>query len=174
MRIASLACRCWLAAVFMGFAQICASAMVNVQETHELEYFAPSEPLARGSVKLISIPPDDGGADTGAFHAVWVLDGAATGDLARGICLRAAARERLLPGWLAREVARLSDDLPARTEQVRFTLRTSVLDVKTGRVLDWREFAAAFPAPRADTYGVIAANRAVRAVLEEISAFCTK
>ena len=58
---------------------------------------------------------------------------------------------------------------------MRFTLRAYLVDDKTRRVLAWREFDAAVPAASEDPYGgVVAANRAVQTVLEELAAFCAE
>jgi len=56
--------------------------------------------------------------------------------------------------------------------RVRFTLRAYLVDNSTRRVLAWREFDATEPSPSEDPYGgVIAANRAVQKVLQQLAAF---
>ena len=56
---------------------------------------------------------------------------------------------------------------------MRFTLRAYLVEDKTRRVLAWREFEAAVPAASENPYaGVVAANRAVQSVLEDLAAFC--
>jgi cholesterol transport system auxiliary component len=58
---------------------------------------------------------------------------------------------------------------------VRFTLRATLVDDKTRRVLSWREFEAITPALSEDPYGgVVAANFAVQTVLDNLSQFLTE
>jgi cholesterol transport system auxiliary component len=55
---------------------------------------------------------------------------------------------------------------------VRFTLRATLVDDRTRRVLAWREFEALVPAASEDPYGgVLAANQAVQNVLQDLSHF---
>ena len=62
--------------------------------------------------------------------------------------------------------------LPSR---VHFTLRAHLLDTATRQVVAWREFDAIVPSSSEDPYGgVLAANSAVRIVIEELAAFCTQ
>jgi hypothetical protein len=58
---------------------------------------------------------------------------------------------------------------------VRFTLRAYIVDNTTRRVLAWREFDETFAAASEDPYGgVVAANRAVQSVLEQLASFCAE
>ena len=62
-----------------------------------------------------------------------------------------------------------------RPSRVAFTLRATLVDDKTRRVLAVRQFDATEPAPGEDAYGgVVAANRAVQKVLEDLALFCTQ
>jgi len=73
------------------------------------------------------------------------------------------------------EIIRLQHEFQTQPSRVRFTLRAYLVDDKTRRVLAWREFDAAVPAASEDPYGgVVAANRAVQTVLENLSAFCAE
>jgi cholesterol transport system auxiliary component len=57
--------------------------------------------------------------------------------------------------------------------QVRFTLRATLVDSASHRVLAWREFDTTEPAPGNDPdSGVAAANRAVQRVLVDLAGFC--
>jgi cholesterol transport system auxiliary component len=59
--------------------------------------------------------------------------------------------------------------------RVRFTLRATLVENKTRRVLAGREFEAVAPASSDDPYGgVVAANQAVRTVLENLAQFLTE
>ncbi|HXM80385.1 MAG TPA: ABC-type transport auxiliary lipoprotein family protein [Burkholderiales bacterium] len=131
--------------------------IVYVRETHRLEYFAHSEwvgPPARMLAPLLVAAAES----TGAFRAVVLTPSAAAGDLR-----------------LDTEIIRLQHEFQPQPSRVRFTLRAYLVDVTTRRVLAWREFDEAVPANSEDPYGgVVAANRAVQAVLEKLSAFCAE
>ncbi|MDO9196385.1 ABC-type transport auxiliary lipoprotein family protein [Rhodoferax sp.] len=131
--------------------------IIYLRENHKLEYFANSEwidPPARmlGPLLVSAIE------NTGAFRAVVLTPGAATGDLR-----------------LDTEIIRLQHEFQSNPSRVRFTLRAYLVDDKTRRVLAWREFNAAVAATSEDPYGgVIAANRAVQIVLKSLSQFCAE
>lgn len=131
--------------------------IIYVRENHKLEYFANSEwidPPARmlGPLLVSAIE------NSGAFRAVVLTPGAATGDLR-----------------LDTEIIRLQHEFQSNPSRVRFTLRAYLVDDKTRRVLAWREFNAAVAATSEDPYGgVIAANRAVQIVLTSLSQFCAE
>jgi len=131
--------------------------IIYVRENHKLEYFANSEwidPPARmlGPLLVSAIE------NTGAFRAVVLTPGAATGDLR-----------------LDTEIIRLQHEFQSSPSRVRFTLRAYLVDDKTRRVLAWREFDAAVAATSEEPYGgVIAANRAVQSVLTSLSQFCAE
>jgi len=70
---------------------------------------------------------------------------------------------------------RLQQEFLSAPSTVRFTLRAYLVESATRRVIASREFEAAVPAASEDPYGgVVAANRAVRTVLENLSAFCAE
>lgn len=131
--------------------------IVYVRETHKLEYFAHSEwidPPARMLVSLLVAAV----GNAGAFRAVVQTPSAAGGDLR-----------------LDTEIIRLQHEFQTQPSRVRFTLRAYLVDDKTRRVLAWREFEAAVPAASEDPYGgVVAANRAVQTVLENLAVFCAE
>ena len=131
--------------------------IIYVRETHQLEYFAHSEwidPPARMLAPLLVAAVES----TGAFRAVALTPSSAAGDLR-----------------LDTEIIRLQHEFGTRPSRVRFTLRAYLVDDKTRRVLAWREFDAAVPAASEDPYGgVVAANRAVQSVLENLAAFCAE
>ena len=73
------------------------------------------------------------------------------------------------------DIIRLQQDFRTQPSQVRFTLRATLVDDKTRRVLTWREFDSSVAALRDDPYGgVIAANMAVQHVLQALSTFLTE
>jgi cholesterol transport system auxiliary component len=131
--------------------------IVYVREAHKLEYFAHSE---WGDTPSRMLAPLLVGAleRSGAFRAVVLTPSAAIGDLR-----------------LDTEIIRLQHEFATAPSRVRFTLRAYLVDVKTRRVLAWRELDEVVPAASEDPYGgVVAANRAVQAVLESLAAFCAE
>ncbi len=131
--------------------------IIYVREPHKLEYFAHSEwvePPARmlGTLLVAALE------NSGGFSAVVLAAGSAAGDLR-----------------LDTEVVRLQQEFQTRPSRVAFTLRATLVDDKTRRVLAVRQFDATEPAPGEDAYGgVVAANRAVQKVLEDLALFCTQ
>ena len=131
--------------------------IIYLRESHKLEYFAHSEwvdPPARmlGPLLVAAIE------QTGAFSAVVLTPGAVGGDLR-----------------LDTEIVRLQQEFQGSPSRVRFTLRAYLVDDKTRRVLAWRQFEAAVDAASDDPYsGVLAANRAVQTVLQQVSVFCAE
>jgi cholesterol transport system auxiliary component len=131
--------------------------IIYVRESHRLEYFAHSEwvdPPARmlGPLLVAAIE------NTGAFGAVVLTPGAAAGDLR-----------------LDTEIIRLQHDFSSLPSRVRFTLRATLVDDRTRRVLAGREFDGTVAATRDDPYGgVVAANRVVQTVLKDLSFFCAE
>ena len=71
------------------------------------------------------------------------------------------------------ELLRLQQDFATQPSHVHFTLRAHLVDNATRRVLAWRVFDASVAAATDDPYGgVVAANRAVQTVLEQLAGFC--
>jgi cholesterol transport system auxiliary component len=93
---------------------------------------------------------------SGAFHAVLRSPSAASGEIR-----------------LDTEILRLQHEFLSVPSRVRFTLRAYLINTVTRRVIATREFDAAVPATSDDPYGgVVAANLAVRTVLDNLSQFC--
>lgn len=131
--------------------------IIYVRKAHKLEYFAHSEWVdtpARMIAPLIVAAVEN----TGAFRAVVPTPSAAAGDLR-----------------LDAEILRLQHDFGSQPSRVRFTLRAYLVDNTTRRVVASREFDEAVAAVSEDPYGgVVAANRAVQTVLEQLAGFCTE
>ena len=131
--------------------------IIYVRESHKLEYFAHSEwvdPPARMLAPLIVTALEN----NGTFRAVVLTPSVAAGDLR-----------------LDTEIVRLQHEFHAQPSRVRFTMRAYLIEDKTRRVVAWREFDTAVTATSDDPYGgVVAANRAVQTVLENLSAFCAE
>jgi cholesterol transport system auxiliary component len=131
--------------------------IIYVREAHKLEYFAHSEwvdtpPRMLAPLLVAAVE------NTGAFRAVVLTPSAAAGELR-----------------LDTEILRLQHDFGSPPSRVRFTLRAYIVDNTTRRVLAWREFDETVAAASEDPYGgVVAANRAVQAVLEHLASFCAE
>ncbi len=71
------------------------------------------------------------------------------------------------------EIVRLQQEFTDRPSRVRFTLDVRLLDLVAHRVLVGRELEAIEPAASDDPYGgVVAGNRAVKRVLDQVVALC--
>jgi len=71
------------------------------------------------------------------------------------------------------EIVRLQQEFLKTPSQAHFTLRAHLLDTATREVVAWREFDAIVPSSNEDSYGgVLAANKAIRIVIEELVLFC--
>jgi len=133
------------------------SRIIYVREPHKLEYFAHSEWIdtpARMLAPLVVSAVEN----SRAFRAVVHAPSSASGDLR-----------------LDTEILQLQQEFEGRTSRVRFVLRAYLVEDTSRRVIASREFEALATAPSADPYGgVVAANQAVRTVLENLAAFCTE
>lgn len=131
-------------------------SIIYIREAHRLDHFAHGEWVdtpARMLAPLI-VSALEG---SGRFRAVVAAPTGATGELR-----------------LDSEIVRLQQDFTSQPSRVRFTLRAHVVDSTTRRVLASRLFDESVAAASDDPYGgVIAANRAVQSVLEQLSTFCT-
>lgn len=129
--------------------------IIYVRQTDQLEYFAQNEWIdtpARMLAPLIVSAIES----SGAFRAVVKTPSTAAGEMRLDI-----------------EILRLQHEFLSTPSQVRFTLRAYLVENKTRRVIASREFDAAVSAASEDPHGgVVAANRAVQRVLEDLSAFC--
>jgi len=129
--------------------------MIYLRQADKPEYFAHNEWIdtpARMLTPLIISAVEA----SGAFRAVVATPSPATGEIR-----------------LDTEVLRLQQDFTSTPSQVRFTLRAYLVENATRRVIATREFDAVVPAPSEDPHGgVVAASKAVRKVLGELSAFC--
>lgn len=129
--------------------------IIYLRQTHQLEYFAHNQWIdtpARMLAPLLvaAIEP------TGRFDAVLLSTTGASGDLR-----------------LDTEILTLQQDFSSSPSEVQFTLRAYLIDSTTRRVLARRDLMATVAAPSDDPYGgVVAANAAVHAVLEQLSTFC--
>ena len=131
--------------------------IMYLRQANQLEYFAHNEWIdtpARMLAPLIVAAVES----SGAFRAVVQTPSPAAGEMR-----------------LDTEILRLQHEFLSAPSRVRFTLRAYLMESASRRVIASREFEGAVPAASEDPYGgVVAANRAVRTVLENLSAFCAE
>lgn len=129
--------------------------MAYVRTPHELEYFARNQWIDSPARMLTPLLIQAVEA-SGAFGAV--------------VTPRSGVLARLR---LESEIVRLQQEFMGMPSRVRFTLRVQLIDVAAKRVLATREFDVTENASSEDPYGgVVASNRAVSRVLDEVKAFC--
>jgi len=71
------------------------------------------------------------------------------------------------------ELIRLHQDFTQQPSVVHITLRAQLVDLQAGRVVGTRQFDITEPTATQDSYGgVVAANKAVSQLLDELARFC--
>jgi cholesterol transport system auxiliary component len=131
--------------------------IVYVRKANQLEAFAHSEWIdtpARMLAPLIVAALEGGGA----FRAVVATPSSAAGELR-----------------LDTEIVRLRHEFGALPSRVRLTLRATITDNLSRRVLAQRDFDETVPSASEDAYGgVVAAHRATRKLLAALAGFCNE
>jgi len=131
--------------------------IIYTRLAHQPEYFAHSLWIDT-PVRMIAPLMVTALANSGTFLAVAPTTSAVAGDLR-----------------LNTELVRLEHDFSTQPAQMQFTLRATLVDNGTRRVLAWREFNETVPTPGDAPYdGIKAANSAVQAGLQELSVFCAE
>lgn len=131
--------------------------IIYVREAYKLEYFAHSE-WVDTPARMVALLIVAAVERSGAFRAVAPMPHGAVGELR-----------------LDTEIIRLQHDVGSQPSRVRFTLRAYLVDNRTRRVLDWREFDTSVVAASDDPQGgVVAANHAVQAALQQLAGFCAE
>lgn len=129
--------------------------MIYLRQPYELQYFARSQWVdtpARMLQPLIAAAV----GRSGKFRAVVPMPASVAGDYR-----------------LETELLQLQQEFLSRPSRVRLSLRATITEMATRRVVAWRQFDALVPATTDDPYGgVVATNRAVDEVLEQLAAFC--
>jgi cholesterol transport system auxiliary component len=129
--------------------------IMYVRHAYELEYFAHSQWIdtpARMLTPLIMIANER----RAAFRAVVAAPSTALNNVR-----------------LETEIIRLQHEFQEHPSRAHFTLRATLIDSASGRVLGTREFDALATAPSEDPYGgVLAAQVAVASVLNALANFC--
>ena len=131
--------------------------MIYVRKPHEIEYFSqnqwvdnPARMLAPLLVQALE--------STAKYRAVVSARSAATADLR-----------------LDTEIIRLQHEFLTQPSQVHITVRVQLLDLRNKTVLATRELDVVEVASSDDPYGgVLATNRAVKAMLQQIADFCVQ
>lgn len=128
--------------------------LIYIRQAHQLEYFANSEWVdtpARMAAPLIVAALQR----STRLGAVLLTPSSAQGDLR-----------------LDTEILRLQHDFTSSPSRVRLSLRATLVDTATRRVLAWREIDHMAVSPSEDAYGgVVAANVAWQAALAELVNF---
>jgi len=71
------------------------------------------------------------------------------------------------------ELVRFHQDFTRQPSAMRITLRAQLIDIRKNNVIATRQFDMTEPADSDDTYGgVVAANRAIAGLLDELTQFC--
>ena len=130
--------------------------IVYVRVAHQLEHFAHSE-WVDTPARMLAPLMVEALENTGAYRAV----GSATSGIAGELRLDT-------------EMLRLQQEFGGGPSRVRFTLRASLTDNATRRVISSREFDATVVADTDDPYGgVVAANLAVQRVMQQLASYCS-
>jgi cholesterol transport system auxiliary component len=129
--------------------------IMYMRHASQLEYFAHNEwidtPARMLAPRIVAAVER-----TAAFRAVVQTPSTAAGEMR-----------------LDTEILRLQHEFLGTPSQVRFTLRAYLVESATRRVIVAQEFEAVVPAASEDPLGgVVAANRAVETVLDNLAAFC--
>ncbi len=131
--------------------------IIYIRQDHRIEYFSHNEWVDTPSRMLQGLLVE-AMARSGAFSAVSPASGAAGGDIR-----------------LDTEIVRLQHEFLTQPSQVRFTLRATLVDDRSRRVLAWHEFDTVLPAASDDPYGgVTAASAAVQSTLQQLAMFSRK
>jgi cholesterol transport system auxiliary component len=130
--------------------------IVYARGPHTHEYFSRSEWVdtpARMLAPLIVAAVED----AGGFRAVGSTASGLTRDMR-----------------LDTEVLRLQQEFGDGPSRVHFTLRATLLDGTTRQVISWHEFDQTVASESEDPYGgVLAANRVVQIVMQQLARYCT-
>jgi cholesterol transport system auxiliary component len=129
--------------------------MAYVQQPHELNYFVTSR-WADAPVRMLEPLLVQAMEQAGSFRAVVQRPGAVPADVR-----------------LDTELIRLQHDFVTRPSRIRLTLRAQLIDVRGQRVLAVKLFDESETATSDNAYGgVLAANRALERLLDQLVDFC--
>jgi len=132
------------------------SRMAYVTRPYEIQYFARHQ-WVEAPARLLAPLLGEAITRNGSFQAIQGAEGVSP-------ALR-----------LETEIIALQQEFMEHPSRVRFALEARLLDAVERRVLAGAAFEAVEPAPSEDPYGgVIAANRAVARVLEQVATWCAE
>ncbi|MDO8702199.1 MAG: ABC-type transport auxiliary lipoprotein family protein [Undibacterium sp.] len=131
--------------------------MAYIRQPHKLDYFQQSEWIEAPATMLTPLV-STALEHSGRFSAVVQSPTSVIGQLRLDL-----------------EIVRLQHEFYSAPSRVHFTLRAHLIDTATRQVIAWREFDTSVTSSGEDPYGgVLAANIAVRTVMEELAVFCAQ
>ncbi len=131
------------------------SRMAYLRQPHELDYYAVNR-WADTPARMLGPLLAQALEQTGSFRAVVLAPGSVPADIR-----------------LDTELIRLQQDFATRPSKVQFTLRAQLTDMIHKQVLAVKVFDETEDAAGDDAYGgVIAANKLLQRVLDQVSDFC--
>ncbi|VAW75422.1 hypothetical protein MNBD_GAMMA13-710 [hydrothermal vent metagenome] len=126
-----------------------------MQQAYGLRYYTRSR-WADKPARMLAPLLADALQSTGCFQALYTSPGTLAADYR-----------------LDTELVRLYQDFTAQPSVVRLTLRARLIELQTQRVIATRQFDLTEAAATDDTYGgVLAVNKAVNRLLNELAQFC--
>ena len=131
--------------------------MIYLKKPHEIDHFAQSQ-WVDSPARMLAPLLLQALESTAKYRSV--------------IPVRSAAAAELR---LDTEIIRLQHEFLTRPSQIHLTVRAQLIDLRNKSVLATREFDVTEEADSDDPYGgVIATNRAVKIVLQQIADFCAR
>jgi len=129
--------------------------MVYTKRPHELEYFTQNQ-WVDSPARMLTPLLMQALEKSGKYRAVVSSRSLVAADLK-----------------LETEIIRLQHEFTTRPSQIHLTVRAQLTDIQGKRVLASREFNIVEPSTSEDPYGgVLATNRAVKTLLQQLAAFC--
>jgi cholesterol transport system auxiliary component len=126
-----------------------------MQQVYGLRYYTRSH-WADTPARMLAPLIADAMQRTGQFQALYASPGLIAADLR-----------------LDTELIRFHQDFTRQPSEVRITLRAQLMDLDSNRVVETRQFDISGRADTDDAYGgVVAINKAVEQLLQELSRFC--
>ncbi len=131
--------------------------MIYLKNPHEIDYFSQNQ-WVDSPARMLAPLLMQALESTAKYRAVIPVRSAASADLR-----------------LDTEIIRLQHEFLSKPSQVHLTVRAQLIDLRNKTVLATREFDVIEKAESDDPYGgVIATNRAVKIMLQQIADFCTQ
>ncbi len=126
-----------------------------MKQAYGLRYYTRSR-WADTPARMLAPLAADAMQATGQFQALYAVPGSITADYR-----------------LDTELIRFHQDFTQQPSVVHITMRAKLVDLRESRVVATQQFDIVEPAATADSYGgVVAANKAVSLLLDELAQFC--